>query len=409
MKIFFKRIERLLRDLIASFLGVLAHPEKRTAQEIRRAFETGQVEKVLLVRTYQGLGDLLCATPVISNLKSDFPKISLHFLANTFNQAALEGNPKIDRIWAWDERRALNPLGWVRLLRGLRKERFDAAIILSGNSLSLTAMLLGCFSGARWVVGYETRGYGKSWGRRLYSCELPYRAPIREIDKFLGLLSELGLSSTQRSPEYFVSPSNSAFAKGFLQKTFPRGGRPLVGLFLGGKTDRPERIWPPESYAQVARRLVETTGCELLVITPPRADRSRHRRESTFWMDEEVHERGFYQAYGASCPAFREPQLGRVAALIKELDLLICPDGGIMHLAAGIGAPTLALFLGTDPEIWHPPVSSSHYLRTTGADPRSLRPENVIQEAQRLLDVSFPRQRESSPRPPLHRRESPRG
>ena len=114
MKSFLKNIERSSRNIIARVLGFLICPKPATPQAIHDAFKEGRVKKVLLVRTYQGLGDLLCTTPVISNLKTAFPDVSIHFLVNTFNQVALEGNPKVDRIWAWNERTAANPLGWIR-------------------------------------------------------------------------------------------------------------------------------------------------------------------------------------------------------------------------------------------------------------------------------------------------------
>lgn len=385
MKRFLKSLECTVRDVIAWVLGRSSSVRKVSIQDVRRAFETGQIKKILLVRTYQGMGDLLCATPVISNIRSRFPNVSIHFLANTFNKAALDGNPKIDRIWAWDERAAANPAGWARLLGGLRKEKFDAAFILSSNALSLTAILLAFFSGARWVIGYETQAYAREWGCWLYHCEVPYENPLREIDKFLGFWEGLGFSCQRRDPEYFVSALHREFADRYLRKNFPENGRPRVGIFLGGKTDRPERIWPPENYAEVARRLVESTGCEFVLIMPPGSSQGQHRRESTFWLDEKIHGERFRKAFSKPCLIFQEADLGRVAALISQLDLLVCPDGGIMHLAAAVRTPTLALFFGTDPLVWHPMVPSSHYLKAFGGDPRTLSPDQVTKEAERWL------------------------
>lgn len=100
-----KSYEAKTRDLIAPAFGFFFRVRKINPEQVRGALQEGRVRKILLVRTYQGLGDLLCATPVISNLKSSFPEVSIHFLANTFNQAALKGNPHLERIWAWDEKR----------------------------------------------------------------------------------------------------------------------------------------------------------------------------------------------------------------------------------------------------------------------------------------------------------------
>lgn len=332
------------------------------------------------------MGDLLCATPVISSLKSRFPGASIHFLANTFNAAALQNNPALAKIWTWDEHRKADPRQWMDFRKRLRQEQFDLALVLSGNALSLTAILLADLSGARWVVGYETKSYGQDWGPRLYSCEVPYNPAIREIDKYAGLVEGLGIACPKRYPEFFIRPDQSAFADAFWKEPFSSNGRPVVGVFLGGKVDRPDRIWPPENYARAARRLVDMTGSALLAIAPPlKNNHSRHKRESTFWMDEAVHEREFRKVYGEDCPVFRDSDLGRVGAVLRKLDLFICPDGGMMHLAAALRVPTLTLFFGTNPDIWHPPVATSHYLRAPENDPRTLDPEKVAQTAVDIL------------------------
>src|SRR5258706_4042734 len=342
---FFEGLERAGREFVSVVLGKTLHVQKISLADLRRALEYKPIRKILLVRNYQGMGDLLCASPVISNLKARYPGASIHFLANTFNAAALENHPGLEKIWAWDERRKADPRQWIGLRKRLRQERFDLALVLSGNALSLTAILLAGFSGARWVVGYETKSFGQDWGSRLYSCEVPSSPAVREIDKYLGLVEGLGIPCPNRTPEFFIRPDQAAFAEAFWNKQFSSKDLPAVGVFLGGKVDRPDRIWPPENYARVARRLVETQGCALLAIAPPPAgNQTLQKRETTFWMNESVHVREFLKAYGQECPVFRDADLGRVAAVLRKLDLFICPDGGMMHVAAALQVPTFTLY-----------------------------------------------------------------
>src|SRR5439155_5567687 len=170
---FFQGIERAGREFSAVVFGKILNVQKISLADLRHVLEHKPIRKILLVRNYQGMGDLLCASPVISNLKARYPGASIHFLANTFNASALENHQGLEKIWVWDERRKADPFQWTGLRKRLRQEHFDLALVLSGTALSLTAIVLADLSGARWIVGYETTSFGQTWGSRLYSCEVP--------------------------------------------------------------------------------------------------------------------------------------------------------------------------------------------------------------------------------------------
>src|ERR1035437_8080983 len=119
---FFEGLERAGREFSSLLLGKILNVQKIPLSELRLALLRGEVRKILLVRNYQGMGDLLCARPVISSLKSRFPGASIHFLANTYNQAALQNNPGLEKIWAWDERRKADPGQWIHFRNVLRSE-----------------------------------------------------------------------------------------------------------------------------------------------------------------------------------------------------------------------------------------------------------------------------------------------
>jgi ADP-heptose:LPS heptosyltransferase len=120
---------------------------------------------------------------------------------------------------------------------------------------------------------------------------------------------------------------------------------------------------------------LKESGLRVIALSPPPPEHVR--------LDE------FRRALEWACPVFQETSLGRVAAFLRRLDLLVCPDGGILHVAAAVGTPTLGLFFSTDPEVW------LHDLRQTFLDGRGrpsleMRPETVANEVIRFLGVSTP-------------------
>ena len=58
----------------------------------------------------------------------------------------------------------------------------------------------------------------------------------------------------------------------------------------------------------------------------------------------------------------KEKNIRQVAAIIKNLDIFISNDTGIMHLASAVGLPVLSFFGDTDPIQWAPRGKYDKYL-----------------------------------------------
>jgi ADP-heptose:LPS heptosyltransferase len=60
--------------------------------------------------------------------------------------------------------------------------------------------------------------------------------------------------------------------------------------------------------------------------------------------------------------AKRIDNLYELACWIRGARIYVGNDSGISHLAAAVGTPTVALFRSTDPRVWAPRGSCSHFL-----------------------------------------------
>src|SRR4051812_17440090 len=101
----FVSIERWGRNVLAQLLGRAMGVKKVTAASVRAEWAQGRIQKVLLVRPHQGLGDLMLATPSFRALKTSRPDVQLHFLADPYNLVAVQGNAHLDKIWTWDKKK----------------------------------------------------------------------------------------------------------------------------------------------------------------------------------------------------------------------------------------------------------------------------------------------------------------
>ena len=76
----------------------------------------------------------------------------------------------MDRVFTYDKRR---PLSHLRMIRDLRAERFDLAIVLHTVSFSFTSLVLAALSGARVRIGSTSAGVGDSLTGSYLNVTLP--------------------------------------------------------------------------------------------------------------------------------------------------------------------------------------------------------------------------------------------
>ena len=78
------------------------------------------------------------------------------------------------------------------------------------------------------------------------------------------------------------------------------------------------------------------------------------------------------------------PTVHALAATLAGASLFIGNDSGVSHLAAAVGAPTLAIFGPTDPAVWAPDGTGVETLRSSDGDLAGITVERVIAATTRL-------------------------
>jgi heptosyltransferase III len=79
-----------------------------------------------------------------------------------------------------------------------------------------------------------------------------------------------------------------------------------------------------------------------------------------------------------------------LGALLAEADLYVGNDSGVTHLAAAWGAPTLALFGPTDPNVWSPVGARVRILRAADGVLEKLGVHDVLDAARRWREAGAP-------------------
>jgi heptosyltransferase-2 len=286
--------------------------------------------KVLVVAP-NWIGDVLMAQPLLRFLKQD-PSVELSVLASQWVAPVLEVMPQVDVVIGselrhgalqWGERR--------RIARLVRSAGFQRAFVLPN---SFKSALIPWLARVPERIGYASEARGG-----LLTCALP--KPGRHVSMSEAYLRLAGAAEALPSPpELSVPPARSAEAR----EQFGLSAASEVVALCPGAEFGPAKQWPAHHFAQLADLIHASDPGQELVILGSTADRL---------------------IAGQIAAASKAPvrvlaghtSLAEAIALISGARAVVSNDSGLMHIAAALGRPQVALFGSTDPR--HTPPRSA--------------------------------------------------
>ncbi len=290
----------------------------------------------ILVRAVNWVGDAVMTLPALQALAAACPQAELVVLAKPWVSAVYRAAPVPLQVREFHRPGPHAGLAGLRRLgRELRGEGFHWAILLQN---AFQAALIA------WLARVPVRaGYACDGRRLLLTHAVARRGRVRRVHQssyYLHLLHGLGLVE-RRPPAGGVParleplPRDAAWAEEFLSGQ-GLAEVPLLGLAPGAAYG-PAKCWPGDRFAAAARELVQSRGLAAVLLFGSAGERPACARVRQGLRGVPV-----LDLSGATT-------LGRAMALLARLELLVSNDSGLMHLAAALGVPTLAVFGSTDP------------------------------------------------------------
>ncbi len=280
-----------------------------------------KTHKILVLELW-GIGDVVMMSAVLAPLRRAYPDAEISVLCQEHGREVLRENKEIGsfvcftfpwtafrhkyHFWTWDSR------GLWRTLKALRQEKFDLLLDARGDPRNdLLAFLIG----ARRIVA---RSHG----------------PRREhrVEHWKELLRRLDIPLVDLSPSITLTNEERAEAAAFLTQHFPEKPRTVIAVHPGARIIT--RRWPMERFREVLRGLRADGHDKVLVFVEPDG-----------YGQELSQEKGVIPV---------QVSLRRMIVILSRVDVLICNDGGAMHLAAAVGARVVAVFGPTDPVVFAP-------------------------------------------------------
>lgn len=298
------------------------------------------------------LGDMLCAVPTFRALRDRFPDAHIALIGLRWAVELVERFPAyLDELVEFPgfpgiPEVPVEPGRTTAFLTAMQARPFDLVLQIQGNGLVINefAALLG----ARQLAGFVPAAVGLGPPRDdPEDVWVPYPASGHEIDRLLALPRALG-ARVDDHLEFPVRYADRDKAARLLAET-GIGTEPFAVIHPGGS--RPDRRWPADRFAAVADALSKDGLRIVLTATAGEAA-----------VTAGVHS----MSLGPATDLAGRTSLGVLAGLVEAARIVVTNDTGVSHLAAAIGADSVAVFTASDPERWAPRGAGRHLVVGTG-------------------------------------------
>ena len=291
------------------------------------------------------VGDTVLSQPLLRLLKDRHPGAQIDYLAPPWTLPLLARMPEVRAgIENPFGHGALQFAARRRLGHALRAAGYDQAVVLPN---SFKSALIPWFAG----IPVRTGFHGEArWGllndlRRLDAQALPQMA-----QRFAALALPAGavLPATLPPPALASSAAEQA---ALLTRLHIDRDKPAVA-FCPGAEYGPAKRWPAAHFATLARSLAARGYADWLLGSP---------------RDHAVAETIAQTSDGACVNLCGRTSIAEAVDLLAAARLTVTNDSGLMHVAAAVGRPLIALYGSSSPQ-FTPPLSTQARIVSLGVE-----------------------------------------
>lgn len=321
------------------------------------------LQRILIIRR-DNIGDLVCTLPLIRRLRQQYPQAWIGALVTRYNAEVLHANPDLNAVFAYTKAKHLERgesalgamLARLRLLWWLRRENLDLVLLpASGNQASARRM-------AR-LVGAK---------RVLAQDDVPGDPALtHEVSRTANFLQSIDIPPGDL-PAASLVPRVDALLAARSRLGGDTASGPVIGLHISSR--KPSQRWPASRFIELIGHLHRNDpSCRFALFWAP-GDENNPLHPGDDGKAREIIE----ACAGLPLVPMLTHSLSELIGGLAAVDMVVCSDGGHMHLAAGVGKPIVCLFGKSDAERWHPWGVPYRLLQPKSLDVADISVEQVL-------------------------------
>jgi len=339
---------------------------------------------IAIVR-FSALGDVLLVIPAVRSLQRSFPNATITWITSPIAYSLLQGLEGV-QFEVYDKPRSL--ADYRAFYRAFSKRTFDVVLAMQAN---LRINLLYPALHAPIKIGFDrTRAREGQW--LFCNRAIPF-VDSHLADSFLSFAAQLGASPSAAEWNLPIAEADHAWARE-QTKHLPR---PLIAIHPFAS--KQERNWIFERYAEVIQAAVSKWHAGFVLTGGNSPD-----------------ERDFCARLASIAPEHTLNLCGQttpkqLAAVLAQVDVLVAPDTGPVHLARAMNTPVAGLYAVASPTLSGPYAAQQYVVNRypeavrqfLGKDPDRvpwntrvhnsnamalIQTEDVMQQLSKLFDAS---------------------
>lgn len=281
----------------------------------------------ILIISLAGIGDTLLATPLLAELRTNFPDATIDALTLwPGSKDLLETNPHLNTVYQKNLLHSPKLEAW-HFLRELWGRHYDVSINTHPQSrihYRIIARLIA--SRTRLSHDYDCTGWLDRW---LVNQTLPQDYTRHTVDQNLDFLRCLGVKPklTTHRTEVHLTEADTRWAEDFVLahelKNFTCLG---VHVGSGGTKNLALKRWPLENYRQLFQRLNQHYPRVKILLFGGGAELRQHRQLIS-------------ETDARLLVSVETKNLRQAAALLPRCQAFLSVDTALMHLAAAMRTP----------------------------------------------------------------------
>ena len=283
------------------------------------------------------VGDMIMAQSLFIKLKLDNPELIIDVLAPAWSEPLLASMPEVNDSIVMPVGHGEAGLGKrYQLGKSLRDRHYDTAIVLPNSFKSALVPL--------WAKIPERIGYkGEMRYGLINKMHILDKTNLTmTVQRFVALARE---PNTNNTPEY-AQPSLIIKQEDCDEviKAFELDTESKTLALCPGAEYGPAKCWPAEHYADAAKSAIQE-GWKVWILGSEK--------------DREISNKIHKLVDNENCLSLAgETTLQQVMTLLSLADQAISNDSGLMHIAAAVSTPVVAIYGSSDPG-FTPPLSDN--------------------------------------------------